>query len=66
MTKTVAEQILINDCFATKNGKKAAIKELSRKGAVIMNDKYPILDGVAHEIRIDSKRDVLVLRAFGN
>jgi hypothetical protein len=66
MTKAIAEQILIQDCFATKNGKKAAINHLARKGAVMMNEKYPILDGIPHEIRIDNKAGILTLKAFSN
>ena len=66
MTKTVAEQVLIQDCFATKNGKKAAINHLARKGAVIMNEKYPVLDGMPYEIRIDNKAGILTLKAFHN
>jgi hypothetical protein len=66
MTRAIAEQILINDCFATKLGKKAAINHLARKGVSLMNEKYPVLDGIVHEIRIDNKQGILVLRPIEN
>jgi hypothetical protein len=64
MTKTTAEQILIQDCFATPNGKKAAIKLLASKGATILNDKYLMLDGTQYQILIDNRVGVLTLKAF--
>ena len=64
MTKAHAEQFLINEFFATARGKKSAINHLSRKGVAILNERYPILDGLPHEIRIDNKEGILVLRPF--
>jgi len=64
MTKAIAEQILIQDCFPTKNGKKAALKTLSRKGATLLNENYVVLDGISYQIIIDHKANILTLRAF--
>ena len=62
MTKAHVEQYLINDCFATTKGKKAAINNLSRKGVVLVNGKYPVLDGKTYEIRINNSAGILELR----